>query len=97
MIDCANCKNYHPVNSDTHLIKPAYSIGDEFWRIIGNKPRPVVIYKIRAEITAESVKIYYTFRLKDAEDILYTCLYDIEESKIKNTYFKTKQELIDSL
>lgn len=97
MIDCTTCKNYNPVDSEIPSIKPAYSIGDEFWRIIGNKPRPLVIYKIRAEITAENVKIYYTFRLKGAEDIVYTCLYDIEESKIKNIYFKTKQELIESL
>lgn len=97
MIDCTNCKNYNPVDSETRLIKPAYSIGDEFWRMLGNKPRLVVIYKIRAEITAENIKIYYNFKLKKGEYIGTFCLHDIEESTMKNIYFKTKQELIESL
>lgn len=94
MINCKNCKNYNPVDSETHLIKPAYSIGDEFWQMLGNKPRLLVIYKIRAEITAEDIKIYYNFRHKETG---LSCLFDNEESTIKNNYFKTKQELIESL
>lgn len=97
MINCTNCKNYNPIDSETHLIKPAYSIGDEFWRMLGDKPRLLVIYKIRAEVTAENIKIYYSFQPKDAEHIGALCLYDTEESTIKTNYFKTKQELIASL
>lgn len=94
MIYCTNCKNYKPIDLNPHLIKPAYSIGDEFWQILENKPRVLVIYKIRAEITAENIKIYYSFKLKDTGIPYY---YDTEESTIKNKYFKTKQELIESL
>lgn len=97
MINCTTCKNYNPVNSETLLIKPTYNIGDEFWRMLGNKPRLLVIYKIRAEVTAENIKIYYSFQPKDAEYVGTLCLYDTEESTIKNNYFKTKQELIESL
>ena len=62
--------------------------------MLGNKPRLLVIYKIRAEVTAENIEIYYNFKLKDTG---VSCFYDTKESIIKNKYFKTKQELIESL